>query len=119
GVGIGAALVPQLAQYLVTTYGWRSAYLGLGIITFVLAFPAVLFLVRMPSEDAATQAVPVVLDGLTGGEAVRSSVFWILAVAFFAVAAATNGTIAHVVPLLTDQGIAPQGAVSALGFAGL
>src|SRR5438105_4991947 len=37
GVGIGAALVPQLAQYLVTTYGRRSAYLGLGIITCVLA----------------------------------------------------------------------------------
>jgi MFS family permease len=119
GVGIGAGLIPQLAQYLVTTQGWRGAYFGLGIVTFLLAFPAVLFLVRMPSEGKTAQAVPLRLEGLTGGEALRSKAFWILAAAFFAVAAATNGSIAHLVPLLTDQGISPQVAVSALGVAGL
>ncbi|MCV5132870.1 hypothetical protein OFL98_29715, partial [Escherichia coli] len=55
----------------------------------------------------------------TGRQALRSPLFWKLAIAFAGVALATNGVIAHVVPLLVDRGIAATLATSALGFAGL
>jgi MFS family permease len=124
GVGIGAALVPQFAQALVQAVGWRGAYVGLGSLTFLLAFPAVaLFLrgasPRHVSTDAAVAIAPIEASGLSGREAIRTQLFWRLAAAFVIVAAAANGTIAHMVPLLTDRGIGTNTATSVLSAAGL
>src|SRR5262245_2054823 len=93
GVGLGAALVPPFAQALIGTVGWRGAYVGLGILTFVLAVPAVALFIRGPARstvvsDAVVADVPTTqISGLTGLQAFRTYEFWILAVAFFAVAA--------------------------------
>ena len=120
GVGLGAALVPQFAQVLTTRFGWRGAYVGLGVLTFVVAFPAVaLFLREAVPTTAGTAGRTAILPGLTGLEALKTRQFWILAFAFFAVAAAANGAIAHVIPLLTDRGVSPQLATYALSTAGL
>ena len=35
GVGLGVAIVPQLAAALIAAFGWRTAYLGLGIAVLV------------------------------------------------------------------------------------
>src|SRR5580658_7015422 len=53
GVGIGIILVPQLARYLIGTFGWRHAYLGLGVVVFAVAFPAVAAFVRDAPGDPA------------------------------------------------------------------
>jgi len=120
GVGVGAAVIPIFAQYLVGQYGWRGAYVGLGILTFVLAFPAVALFVRMPNEKHVLETQGSgPLPGVTTSEALRSGRFWALAVAFFCVAMAANGTIGHIVPFLTDKGIAPQVAIGAMTFAGV
>lgn len=118
GVGLGAALVPQFAQALVTHVGWRGAYVGLAALTFVVGFTAVGLAVHEPPQRTAAAGLPA-LPGLTGRQALRSPLFWKLAIAFAGVALATNGVIAHVVPLLVDRGIAATLATSALGFAGL
>ncbi|HEX8601824.1 MAG TPA: MFS transporter, partial [Pseudoduganella sp.] len=118
GVGLGAALVPQLAQYLVAHGGWRSAYLGLAVLVTVVGLAAVSLAVREPVA-AERPRVAGDLPGLTGAQALRAPCFWQLAAAFFAVAIAANGTIAHVVPLLVDRGIAPAVAAGAMAFAGI
>ncbi|MDC7787064.1 MFS transporter [Rhodoplanes sp. TEM] len=121
GVGLGAALIPQYAQALIGMFGWRGAYVGLGALTFVLAIPAVAFLVREPDRALASETgePPKELPGVTGRAALKTKYFWLLVVPFFALAAAANGSIAHVVPLLTDRGVSPQMATSALTMAGL
>jgi MFS family permease len=48
GVGIGAALDPQIVRMLINHVGWRGAYVGLGVLIFALAFPAVAFLFVSP-----------------------------------------------------------------------
>ncbi len=121
GVGLGTAIVPKFAMSLIQSYGWREAYIGLGALTFILAFPAVLFFVRDRNAGVGDkgQAKQLVQKGLTGGKALRCADFWYLAVAFFFVALAANGAIAHVVPLLTDRGVSPGVAISALSVAGM
>jgi predicted MFS family arabinose efflux permease len=121
GVGLGIVLVPQLTRYLIETYGWRSAYVGLGALLFAVAFPAVALLVREPavphgrlSGDAAAQPGLSVRETLSG-----PSGFSTLATAVFLVAMAVNGTIVHVVPILTDRGLSPAVAASMLGAVGL
>jgi MFS family permease len=118
GVGLGAALVPQFAQYLLASTGWRGAYLGLAALVLVLGFPAVALAVQEP-DIQQRKAASAALPGLSAAEARRSGMFWKLAFAFFAVALAANGAIAHVVPLLVDRGISPGVAAGAMAFAGL
>jgi len=48
GIGLGAALVPQYTQSLIGNLGWRVAYLGLGLLTLVVAFPAVFLFICEP-----------------------------------------------------------------------
>ncbi|MGP8243731.1 MAG: MFS transporter [Bryobacteraceae bacterium] len=120
GVGLGAALVPQYAQALITHVGWRAAYAGLGALTFLLAFPAVAFVVgRQPGETYREKATEAPLPGLTAMEAVRTSRFWLLATSFFLVAVTTGGVISHLVLLLTDRGLSVQRATALLSISGL
>ena len=124
GVGLGIVLVPQFTRYLIETFGWRCAYVGLGVVLFAVAFPAVAILVREPEPATArTRQHPVddaAPPGLDVREALtRSSGAWLLAATVFLVAMAVNGTIVHLVPLLTDRGLSPAIAASLLGMVGL
>ena len=124
GVGLGAAVVPQFAQALIQAVGWRGAYVGLGSLTFILAFPAVALFLRgrsaHPTQGDKAAAIAVIeIRGLTGQEAIRTQRFWRMDVAFVIVAAAAGGSIAHMVPLLTDRGIATSTATALLSAAGL
>ena len=107
GIGLGAALMPQLTRLLIDAFGWRAAYVGLGIATFALAFPSVALFVREP--DGYLKAVREAQlagpcqdhsSGMSVGEALKgSSSFWIIGVTALLVATSVNGTIAHIVPL--------------------
>jgi MFS family permease len=117
GVGLGAAVIPQVAQFLIGHFGWRTAYVGLGGFMLLVSFPSVLFLLREPtlvSRPTAPQGV-----GLTGRQALATPELWSLTFAFAVLVAAGGGMFAHVMPMLTDRGIPPQVAVSAISAAGL
>ena len=122
GVGLGAFVVPQLAERLIEHVGWRGAYVSLGLMTFIIAFPAVALWIREPRPgegERGSAAMTAALPGLTVREAASSVRFWILGAAFFLVAIAINGTAAHIVPLLTDHGLSPRTAAATLGVFGL
>ena len=125
GVGLGVALVPQLAGYLIAHFGWRNAYFGLAVAVIVLAWVPVALFIRAPAslaEAAARNASANLTDSLPGmpaAEAFKTARFWALTVAFFLAVMAINGTLTHVVALLTDRGIPLQQAIGALSAAGL
>jgi predicted MFS family arabinose efflux permease len=124
GAGIGVAVIPQLARLLIEIYGWRGAYVGVGIVTFVVAFPAAALFLREQGEplaDAGRQAAVsrAIPPGKSVGEAFANYRFWFIAIATFLVVTALNGTINHAIPLLTDRGISPSTAASILGIVGM
>jgi MFS family permease len=122
GVGLGVALVPQLAAFLIAAFGWRVAYVGLGIAVMVIAFVPVAIFLREPPMVAARspdEPVTAALPGASTGEAFRSGLFWALSIAFFLDVIAINGTLTHIVALLTDRGIALQTATAALSGTGI
>jgi predicted MFS family arabinose efflux permease len=124
GVGIGVAVIPQLAQRVIEIYGWRGAYVGVGIVTFLVAFPAVALFLREPGEPlddagrrpAVSRAIP---PGKSVGEVLANYRFWFIAISTLLVVTALNGTINHAVPLLTDRGFSPGTAASILGVVGM
>jgi len=82
----------------------------------VIAAPVVGFFLRGTPEEVGllpdgakeirNPALPTKpMSGLTVAEALRTRTFWQLCLIFFAVSACANGTITHLAPLLTDQGV--------------
>lgn len=125
GVGLGVALMPQLAAWLITHVGWRTAYLGMACAVVVFAFVPVMLFVREPADFAArprageSRGAALDLPGADVREALTSWLFWGLGVAFFFDVIAINGTLTHIVALLTDRGIARELAVTALSGTGI
>lgn len=129
GQGVGAALVPLICQALITNFGWRTAYVGLALITFVMTFSFnFLFLFNTPADKGllpdgdgvatrAKEAAPE--EGYTFKEAVKQRPFWIIAITFFLLGTMTTTMVAHLVPLLVDAKIAPQTAVFAMSVFGI
>ncbi|HEY2137301.1 MAG TPA: MFS transporter [Xanthobacteraceae bacterium] len=120
GVGLGTALIPQLSNFLIREFGWRDGYIGLGVAIVVLAFiPTWLFLREPSAGKAEDSALGGPLPGMDFAEAVRTWRYWAMAFAFFIIATTVNGSLVHIVPLLTDRGIPVSDAVSMISAAGL
>ncbi|MPZ35032.1 MAG: MFS transporter [Rhodospirillales bacterium] len=125
GIGIGVMIVPQIVRFMIQEYGWRTAYVGLGGLMFLVAFPSLVLFVREPEEGFArrrhrlSQAADVVLPGLSVREVLTGSRFWVLALSVLCVSTVVNGTAVHIVPLLTDRGLSLAVATSMLGAFGL
>jgi MFS family permease len=123
GVGAGAIGIPPLATWLIGAYGWRAAYLILGSAIFVLGMiPAGLWLRETPPDAggknrATAKVVPP--PGIGGSQALRTPVFWLLLTGFFLFSVSVNGSVAHLVPLLTDRGIGNQTAALAVSMMGV
>jgi MFS family permease len=120
GVGLGTALIPVLSAILIGNFGWRVGYVGLGVAIIVLAFIPVYFLIDEVSPNAGQgQRSPLSVIGFETKEAVRDWRFWSIAVAFFIGGLVINGSLVHVVPLLTDRGYSVPAAVAAVSSAGI
>jgi len=120
GAGIGVALIPQLVALMIAAFGWRLAYIGLGATILIIAFVPVAIFLREPPEGTAAHdgAAAARRPGADVGAALRSGVFWALAIAFFLDVVAINGTLTHIVALLTDRQIPLQAATAALSGTG-
>jgi predicted MFS family arabinose efflux permease len=120
GIGIGATLVPQFARAVIAAYGWRAGYVALGALLLVVAFPAVAIFIREPDHQGQAFADREgIVPGLTIGEALRTSRFWLLAIPVFLVVTTINGIVGHLVPLLTDRGFEVRQATATLSTVGL
>ena len=64
--GTGLAAMPLIAQWLIAGWGWRQAWLTLGLYTLTVGVvPAVLLMARRP-EDMGLPSDPVLLHRATG-----------------------------------------------------
>lgn len=122
GVGICALLLPAYTDWAISRFGFRGAYIAVGILPLFVGAPVVAILLRNPPALPAGEAQPAggmpapsrMLDG-----ALRSHRFWILVgLAIFASAAA-SGTAANLVPLLVERGYERATAAGMAGIFGL
>jgi len=121
GTGVGAVLLPVLVQTVITHFGWRAAYLTLGVLAFTIGFPLTAVFVRERPFTLQDQRVSTE-TGESVVRALATPAFWILAATVCLYAVSVNGTIAHLSALLTDRGVSAAGAawsVSIIGATGL
>src|SRR6516164_4379041 len=124
GVGLGVVVLPPFLAMLINDFGWRHAYYGLGLAVLLLAWLPVALFVREPPALARAAArhtdlnLTDSLPGTQASQAFRQWEFWALTIAFFLGVMAINGTLTHVIPLLTDRGVSLQQAAIMFSFAG-
>jgi MFS family permease len=109
GAGLGAMILPLLAQTIIGNYGWRAAYASLGGLALLLGLPLTWRYVRERSQIQADKA-PTALSGMTWQQGARSYAFWIIVAVLFIGSISMNGSITHLVALLTDRGISAKEA---------
>lgn len=133
GTGVSAALVPSYTVWLVGNFGWRGAYVGLALLTVLVALPLAFLLLREPPDAAARRAArPLPASAaaaaatatVPGAAAARRGVlgewrFWILCGTFALVGGAIAGIVAHLVPMLSDRGITAATAARIAGLVGV
>jgi MFS family permease len=123
GVGLGTAIIPLLAAYLIDTVGWRDAYLGLSIAIVAIAGLPVIAFIRDPREGEGAYRPEVgdaPLPGIGLMEAVTGSWrFWGMIVAFLFGVIALNGVLVHIVAIQMDRGISLQQATRVLAASGI
>lgn len=107
GNGIGAALAPMLAVMLITSYGWRGGYQGIGAAVLIIGFPVLMLFLRDPPRTPVTgiRDEDSAKTGLTLAQARRTRAFWIILFAIALVSGVMTAIFAHVVPMLLDRGV--------------
>ncbi len=117
GGGTGAMLLPIFAQSLISNFGWRLAYAGIGLAAFVVGFPLAALFVR-ENPALAQRGHGSEYAGQSVKSAVRGRVFWILMLTVFLYSISVNGSLAHLSALLTDRGVSVRGAAYAVSVVG-
>ena len=119
GFGISMAIHPPLGQWLIEQYGWRQAWVILGVLTWLLFLPPLLFLVFDKPEDVGLRPdgeQPAANDtdgsesaadipGLTLNEALRTLSFYIVSIGWFAIAMLVTTLHFWQVAVMTRQGV--------------
>ncbi len=113
GTGIAAILLPHYVVWAIARFGWRGAYVGLGLLPVLLAGPLVYFGFhsRKPASGASS-ATPAASYGLLPAQVLRRRHFWILLCSVFAAYLGISGIGANLFASLTDRGVAPAQAAT-------
>jgi MFS family permease len=104
GAGLGAMILPVVAQSIISRSGWRAAYASLGGIALFLGLPLSWRYIGERGVIAGKSA-PVLHSGMTWQQGLRSSAFWIVTAILFVSSISMNGAITHLSALLTDRGL--------------
>lgn len=123
-LGLGA--FPNLINWLIPIYGWRSTYIILGVMVLLLMAPLGFALFRDKPEDFGlkpdgrslerhTKHKPAVVFHevhWTASEATRTFAFWVMALGIGAIAMLSTGLFFHMVSIFDDNGLASSVAAS-------
>lgn len=127
GTALSQVVVPPLGNWLISDFGWRAAYVWLGLgwglptllMTWFFFFDLHDLAARQRAKDQkkAQAAAALNLPGLTVPQAVRDSAIWRVGISSFVVMVLTQGLAAHLIPILTDAGVSRTHAalLSSLG----
>jgi MFS family permease len=125
GSGLGIMLIPLLASYLISVYGWRYTYSLLGIIAISCIVPLAQVLQRDPSKKGLRpygelQVSPGQLEesGFSLHEALRQKQLWMVAIILFLIFYCSDTLLIHITSYAMDSGISSINAASLVSIIG-
>ena len=125
GVGVGALVFAPLINFLIQSYGWRTAFLTVGILFGSVVFLATLILRPAPRDVGVAGKGPEGAALRPGDDVPARNRRWYASWAFAAILLISvigmfsfQIVSTHMVPHATDVGISPSSAAAALGLMG-
>jgi MFS family permease len=94
GAGLGAMILPVVAQSVISRSGWRAAYASLGGLALLLGLPLSWRYIR-EREVIGHGSAPVAHSGMTWQQGLRSFAFWIITAILFVSSISMNGAATH------------------------
>lgn len=138
GVSLAALIMPVTMTAVVDAEGWRTGYLVMGLLVWVLVLPVAVLMRRTPEDygllpdgkrDSDVQTAAEVsqreatrrdfANSFTRREAVRTPALWMLVVGFGLNMGAVSALLVHAIPFATDGGFTRAEAASGFAAVGL
>jgi MFS family permease len=118
--GIAGMLLPMYVQTLIDRVGWRSAYVGLGLLPLLVTLPCLLaFLPRTAPGTTIEISAASVATGRSVKEALHDYRYWLMAALALVAGLTLSGIVNNLVPMLVDRGFTPAMAARLFGLYGL
>ena len=127
GIGAGTMIMPPLANWFISSYGWRASYNIIGIIVLVLMILAAQFLKRDPSQiglspygenEVEQESLNLEARGFSLQRAIHTGQFWMLCVMFLCFGVSVQAIIVHIVIHATELEISAASAANILAVIG-
>ena len=121
GTGVGGAIAPVFAEYMIRHYGWRAAMAAVAAAFFFVAIPVAIWVIRDrpaelgvypdgdPSPDSFASEVETP-KSLGLREAAGTPAFWLILTGGIMYTGTVGGVIQHLQLFLRDQRYASQDA---------
>ncbi len=130
GTGIFGSLAKLYAASIIENYGWKAAYIGVGLLPLLIALPVGYFFFRDTDDPKVAEKVKRLREaspnhekgnsgGLTLKEAFRGKSFWLLAISFIPISFAIGGPIPNLEKLLGTKGFTTTDAVVIASYLGI
>jgi MFS family permease len=127
GIGAGTMIIPPLATWLISEYGWRTSYTVIGFVALVIVILAAQFLRRDPShmrlmpyrpDEVKRRDSNSEYQGFSLREAIRTRQFWLFSTAWFFWLFCNQAVMVHVVPHAIELGVSAILAANILAIIG-
>lgn len=125
GTGAGQFFIPALASLLIAVYGWRNAYLCLGLTAMLLLLCVAQALKRDPAHQMTKKGFvnkkvsnDAQGDSLGVREALRTRQFWTICLAYGLIVFCLLIILVHIVPHAIDLGLKAPVAAGVLSTIG-
>jgi cyanate permease len=121
GVGIGSVVLPAMIGAVASAYGWRMAYVAVGVLSVAIAWPCAYYFVfeRKSPEHVRSKLSRKLAPGERTGAIVGVSVrkawtdgaYWKILISFLLLGAGSTTLLVNQVAILIDNGMAVSSAV--------
>ncbi|MFH1031725.1 MAG: MFS transporter [Chloroflexota bacterium] len=132
GGGVGTLIMTPVAAQLISSYGWQTSAMIMGITAWVFIISGGLLLRRAPAEVSnETKTLPAKANetakkvqssrthpGTSFRSSIRTSDFWLVWLSWFLYAVCSYLVTTHVVPFGRDSGMSALSAATLLSLVG-
>jgi len=128
GIGVGTMIMSPIANWLISSYGWRISYIVLGITVLVLIILATQFLRRDPGQmgqlpygesEVKEGSLALEAGGFSLWEAVHTRQYWLFCAMLFCCWFSFMIVFAHIVIHAIGLGISAASAANILAIIGM
>lgn len=116
GIGLGGFIMSPIIANLITNFGWRQAYIIMGLVILIIGLPIALFIMKKTPEEAGlkpygadevvdqsvNEKAEIEID-ITPAEAKKKPFFYIYLLGIFTLGLITTGSLQQINPYVSDM----------------